>query len=139
MQPDTKITIYRGADTLRVVAGDHTPHAGSRNCRISVYPNAELAYANEACPNVRAAIQRVAPNVDTTARVALLPAGTMPVHRSPRVLERSDIREAAIQSIADERAPNDPAPITEEQIQRRMSAMRRAGKGNDWTPYEVRA
>lgn len=80
------LTVYHNASTVRVVAGIHTAHAGSKSCRIAVYGNEAtdrsaaiaLALANETNASVRAAIMRIAgdsvataPNLRTAAENAL--------------------------------------------------------------------
>jgi hypothetical protein len=66
------ITVYQHRDgAIRVVAGEHTAHAGSAAARVAVYPDANLAYAAESDATVRAAIARIAPDVDVSAVTSL--------------------------------------------------------------------
>lgn len=56
-----EITVYTRRDSIRVVAGEHAAHADSKSYTVRVYPNAQLAYAAETGPAIRAAIARIAP------------------------------------------------------------------------------
>lgn len=68
------ITIYRSHDTLRVVKGEHKPHAGSKAQRVTVYPNAQLAFASETDAAARAIIQRVEPSINADVVAKFVPA-----------------------------------------------------------------
>lgn len=68
------ITVYKSADAMRVVAGEHQAHAGSNSQRVAVYPDARLAYAVETDADVRSAILRIAPDAaGATTRLERVP------------------------------------------------------------------
>lgn len=81
------ITIYRAPGTLRVVKGDHKPHADSRKHRITVYPSAELAYATEKDQDTRAAILRIDPTANTGAKSKFV--ATPPTYRRLMEVEKA--------------------------------------------------
>ena len=57
----TTITVYQSRKSLRVVAGEHKPHADSKRDRVAVYPSARLAYSTETDIAVQMAILRIDP------------------------------------------------------------------------------
>ena len=98
MSKSTEITIYRHADALRVVRGEHGAHLDSGRARVTVYPDAVAAYAMEKAADIRAALLRIDPacNAPRVKVGAFKPA---PVFASIRN-EAQSARAAALESAA---------------------------------------